>query len=63
VASNPSINEIGINIATPLVGPKPGRAPIIVPKIHPITASISVVVVKAIEKPSDKFANNSILKN
>jgi hypothetical protein len=31
-ASKPNENEIGIRIATPLAGPKPGNAPKTVPK-------------------------------
>ena len=39
-ASNPSEKEIGIKIATPLAGPKPGRAPKTVPRKQPIKANV-----------------------
>jgi len=37
---DPMKKEIGIKIATPLAGPKPGRAPNTVPRKQPINAKV-----------------------
>ena len=47
-------------MATPLEGPSPGKAPIIVPRIQPTMARNSVVGVSATEKPRARFDIRSI---
>ena len=49
-----------MRIATPFEGPKPGNAPIIVPRIQPMIAKLKVVGVSAIPKPRAKFWKSSI---
>ena len=44
-----------MSIATPLEGPSPGKAPIIVPRMHPTIAKLRVVNVSAMPKPRAKF--------
>ena len=41
----------GIRIATPLTGPRPGRAPTIVPTKQPVSASTMLIGVSASWKP------------
>ena len=55
VASNSKVNARGMRIATPLEGPSPGKAPIIVPRMHPTIAKLRVVNVSAMPKPRAKF--------
>ena len=50
-----------MSIATPLEGPRPGKAPIIVPSTQPAIAKLNVVIVRATLKPSIKFSTISIL--
>ncbi|MCY1211624.1 hypothetical protein D9M72_233400 [compost metagenome] len=45
---------IGISIATPLMGPRPGSTPTIVPKNDPMAATRRFVTEKATPKPMDK---------
>ena len=49
------IKEIGIRMATPLDGPRPGKAPMIVPRKQPHIARKSVKGDSATPKPSARF--------
>ena len=60
MASRPMVNVIGIRIATPFDGPRPGSAPMMVPIKQPMTASISVKGDSAMENPIARLDNSSI---
>ena len=47
-------NAIGISIATPLMGPRPGSTPNMVPKNEPIAATRMLVHENATPKPIDR---------
>ena len=61
VGDKPRLNANGIKIATPFAGPRPGSAPIKVPKIEPIMANIILSGVKATAKPCIKKFKVSII--
>ena len=57
----PRAKANGSNIATPLIGPRPGNMPTIVPKKAPISASSKFFGVDATAKPCIKKSKVSIL--
>ncbi len=52
VAPRPSVNASGMRMATPLDGPRPGSAPMMVPRKQPSSASRRFCQVIAMAKPS-----------
>jgi len=61
VGDKPKLKAKGIKIATPFAGPRPGKAPIRVPKMEPIMANIMLSGVKATAKPCIKKFKVSII--
>src|SRR5690606_13415873 len=57
---SPMLNTTGIRIATPLDGPRPGSAPIMVPRKQPTKASSRFCQVSATAKPSARRLRLSI---
>src|SRR5690606_5093149 len=60
VASSPSAKARGMRIATPFDGPRPGSAPMIVPRNAPATARNRVNGVRATPNPIERLASVSM---